>query len=154
MPLRSDWSSTTCPIAHAADTLSDAWVLLILRELFSGRGSFDDIKNATGISDSVLARRLRTMVDSDLVIKANHGYELTASGEQTLPILHAYSRFAALADPSGQWGLTVLCSTCGSTPPSSDWCPTCQHALTAHNTLWQRTSFGASPFHLISGAPA
>ena len=29
MPLRSDWSSTTCPIAHAADVLDEILVLAV-----------------------------------------------------------------------------------------------------------------------------
>jgi hypothetical protein len=88
MPLRSDWSSATCPIAHAADTLADPWVLLILRELFSGRSRFDELRAATGIAESVLARRLRLMTEQRLVERAT-GAERTGPGEPALPSTRA-----------------------------------------------------------------
>ena len=71
MPLRSDWSSTTCPIAHAADVLADPRVLLVLREMFSGRLRFDELREATGAADSVLARRLASMTDAGLITRAS-----------------------------------------------------------------------------------
>lgn len=154
MPLRSDWSSTACPIAHSADALSDPWVLMILRELFTARTTFDEIKSATGIADSVLARRLRSMQDADLIVKTGSGYRLTEDGERTLPILHAYAQVSRLTRPDESWGLTIRCAQCGSVPPSADWCPTCAHPLTTSTTLWSRRSLGDVPFHLVTGAPA
>ena len=94
MPLRSDWSTATCPIARSADVLADPWVLLILRELFSGRTRFDELRDATGAADSVLARRLASMTEAGLVRRDDErGYLLTEVGRETLPILHAYARF-------------------------------------------------------------
>lgn len=36
MPLRSDWSEATCPIARSLDVVGDPWVLLLLREAVQG----------------------------------------------------------------------------------------------------------------------
>jgi len=152
MALRSDWSSSTCPIAHAADVLADPWVLLILRELFSGRTGFDALRDATGAADSVLARRLKTMVEVGLVAR-DEGYLLTDAGRETLPILHAYARFTALSDPDGPWGLTVSCGRCGTVAVSSDWCASCAAPLDADSTRWSRRSMGGEPFAL-AGASA
>ncbi|WP_051670962.1 MULTISPECIES: winged helix-turn-helix transcriptional regulator [unclassified Microbacterium] len=159
MPLRSDWSSATCPIARTADVLADPWVLLILRELFSGRTRFDQLRDATGAADSVLSRRLTAMGEADLIARedpddARSGYRLTAAGRETLPILHAYARFARITDPDGPWGLTVSCGRCGDVSDSVDWCATCAAPLDAGSTRWARRSMGGESFALLAGDAA
>lgn len=152
MPLRSDWSSATCPIAHAADVLADPWVLLVLREMFSGRLRFDELRDATGAADSVLARRLASMTDAGLIERDERGYRLTASGEATLPILHAYAQFTRITDPDGPWGLTVTCGQCGAIAASVDRCDACGAELDAEGTRWARRSMGGTPFALTGAA--
>jgi len=155
MPLRSDWSSSTCPIAHAADVLADPWVLLILRETFSGRARFDELRDATGAADSVLARRLRSMVEAGLLDHDRAtGYRLTDQGAQTLPVLHAYARFTRAVDPDGPWGLTIACARCGAVADAADWCASCGQPLDATTTTWARRSMGGEPFRLHVGAAA
>lgn len=154
MPLRSDWSSATCPIARSADVLADPWVLLILRELFSGRTRFDELRDATGAADSVLARRLASMTDAGLVAREDRDYRLTDAGRQTLPILHAYAQFSRTTDPDGPWGLTVTCGRCGETAASVDWCARCAARLDADTTRWSRRSMGGEPFALVAGGAA
>ena len=159
MPLRSDWSSATCPIARTADMLADPWVLLILREMFSGRTRFDELRDATGAADSVLSRRLSGMGDADLISREDpdagrSGYRLTDAGRETLPILHAYARFARITDPDGPWGLTISCGRCGDEAQSVDWCATCSAPLDADSTRWARRSMGGEPFALPSGRAA
>lgn len=147
MPLRSDWSSSPCPIARAADVLADPWVLVVLRELFSGRSRFDELREATGAADSVLSRRLRTMTGAGLVVhEATGGYRLTDAGARTLPILHAYARFTRAVDPGGPWGLTIACARCGA-ESSADWCTDCARPLDATSTTWARQSIrDGAPF--------
>lgn len=154
MPLRSDWSTATCPIARAADVLADPWVLLILREMFSGRTRFDQLRDATGAADSVLARRLASMTEAGLVAQGDPGYRLTDAGRETLPILHAHARFSRITDPDGPWGLTVSCARCGEVAASSDWCTQCAAPLDADSTRWARRSMGGEPFDLITGSAA
>ncbi len=153
MPLRSDWSSATCPIAHAADVLADPWVLLVLREMFSGRLRFDQLRDATGAADSVLARRLARMSETGLIVRDDAGgYRLTDAGEATLPILHAYAAFTRAVDPDGPWGLTVTCAQCGAVAASADRCDACGATLDAGGTRWARRSMGGEPFALIGAA--
>lgn len=154
MPLRSDWSTATCPIARSADVLADPWVLLILRELFSGRTRFDDLRDATGAADSVLARRLASMSEAGLVAHDDPGYRLTDAGRETLPILHAYARFTRTTAPDDPWGLTISCTNCGELAASADWCTTCAAPLDADTTQWSRRSMGGEPFALASGSAA
>lgn len=154
MPLRSDWSTATCPIARSADVLADPWVLLILRELFSARTRFDELREATGAADSVLARRLASMTEAGLVAHDDPGYRLTDAGRESLPILHAYARFTRALDPDGPWGLTISCARCGAIAASADWCAECAAALDADSTRWARRSMGGEPFALASGSAA
>ena len=160
MPLRSDWSSATCPIAHSADVLADPWVLLILRELFSGRTRFDALREATGAAESVLARRLASMSEAGLIERedprtARSGYRMTDAGRATLPVLHAYARFSRITDPDGPWGLTISCGRCGDVADSADWCTRCAAPLDADSTHWARHSMGGVAFALTSpGSPA
>lgn len=154
MPLRSDWSTATCPIARSADVLADPWVLLILREMFSGRTRFDQLRDATGAADSVLARRLASMTESGLVAQDDPGYRLTDAGRETLPILHAYARFSRMIDPDGPWGLTVSCARCGEVAAAADWCARCSAPLDADSTRWARRSMGGEPFALTTGSAA
>ena len=154
MPLRSDWSSTTCPIARSADVLADPWVLLILRELFSDRTRFDQLREATGAADSVLSRRLTSMVDAGLVVRdggPRSGYRLTDAGRETLPILHAYARFSRVTEPDDGYGLAVSCGRCGQDAASVDWCTNCAAPLDAASTRWSRQSMGGTPFALVAG---
>ncbi len=154
MPLRSDWSASTCPIAHGADVLADPWVLLILREAFSGRARFDELRAGTGAADSVLARRLRSMVDAGLLARVDGAYVVTATGAEALPVLHAYARFTRAVDPEGPWGLTIACARCGTVADAADWCPSCARTLDAATTTWARRSMGGEPFRLHVGAAA
>lgn len=155
MPLRSDWSTATCPIARSADVLADPWVLLVLRELFSGRTRFDELRDATGAADSVLARRLTAMTEAGLVTRGDErGYSLTDAGRETLPILHAFARFSRVTDPDGPWGLQISCARCGGAAASVDRCTTCGASLDADTTLWARRSMGGEPFALLTGTSA
>lgn len=149
MPLRSDWSSATCPIAHAADVLADPWALVVLRELFCGRERFDVLRAATGAADSVLARRLKSLTSAGLIERRDGGgYRLTDAGTATLPILHAYARFSGVVQPDGPWGLVVSCVRCGAAAAASDWCTTCELPLDVDSTAWSRRSMGDMPFAL------
>lgn len=155
MALRSDWSSSTCPIAHAADVLADPWVLLVLREAFSGRTRFDELREATGAADSVLARRLKSMVEAGILHRdAGATYTVTDAGAQTLPILHAYARFTRAVEPDGPWGLTIACARCGTVADAADWCAVCDQPIDAGSTTWARKSLGGEPFRLYLGRDA
>lgn len=101
-----NWAAQTvtdCPIALAAELIGDRWSLLVLRELAFGVNKFDAVQEHLGISRRTLTERLETLVQADIVQRqpyrdpgqrSRHRYELTASGEELLPL------FMAL----GAWG--------------------------------------------------
>lgn len=102
-----------CPAAHALDLVGERWTLLVIRELLFGPKRYTDLQDGLpGIGPNVLAARLRKLEEAGLVAKkrlpppaASTVYELTASGEDLRPVLHALFR----------WGLQVI-----STPAADE----------------------------------
>lgn len=147
MALRTDFSDRACSIARAGGLLADPWILLVLRELLQRNDRFDAIVASTGGAESVISRRLATLVEHGLVVtepyedgrRARHVYRLTAAGRDTLPVLHALSNWEHRhgADPRF---VQVFCTRCGDESPSADWCPTCDLPLDATATAWIKPS--------------
>jgi DNA-binding HxlR family transcriptional regulator len=78
-----------CPIALASETLTQRWMLLIVRELCSGATRFNEIRRGVpGISASLLKQRLDTLERAGIVAPprgrppAPRIYSLTAAGEE------------------------------------------------------------------------
>ncbi len=81
-----------CPIAKAAEVLGEKWTILILRELQYGATRFNDFQRAiSGISPTMLTKRLRELEDHGLITKTNHDYQLTRSGVELAPLLRQYA---------------------------------------------------------------
>ena len=97
MALRSDWSQRKCSMARGLDIFGDPWGMLVLREVFFGNGRFDAMKTRLQVADSVLTRRLASLVESGLLAKQPYDdggrtrqeYVLTSKGEDALPVLNA-----------------------------------------------------------------
>ena len=83
-----------CPVAKATEIIGERWTLLILRELVLGTHRFSDFQRALSrISPSLLAKRLRDLEQSGIIVKKSQqgrrGYEyfLTPAGKQLSPII-------------------------------------------------------------------
>ncbi|MFI7673638.1 winged helix-turn-helix transcriptional regulator [Actinophytocola sp. NPDC049390] len=96
-----------CPVARAAEVLTEPWTLLVLRELLRGAERRADIaKGVPRMSASLLTARLRTLVANGLVVEVVHHprdkrYRLTEAGRGLRPVV----------DQLGRWGQRWL------TPP-------------------------------------
>jgi len=76
-----------CPISRAAEILAERWTLLVVRNLFLGCSTFNEIaRGLPGMSRSLLTQRLRMLEDEGVVRTSakvqGHGkvYELTEMG--------------------------------------------------------------------------
>ncbi len=83
-----------CPIAIAAEVLSERWTLLVLRELLMGSSRFNDLHRGVPLmSTSLLSQRLRELERAGLVRRTplpsgkSSGYCLTEAGEALRPII-------------------------------------------------------------------
>lgn len=93
-----------CPLAMAAEFLCTRWTLLILRELFLGSNSFNDIsKGVARMSRSLLSARLKELTERGIVSKQKTAnsphakYQLTQAGEALKSVVFS------LADWSQEW---------------------------------------------------
>jgi DNA-binding HxlR family transcriptional regulator len=84
-------------IGRALDVLGDQWVLLILQLAFRRVRRFNDFRDTLGISEAVLAARLRTLVDAGVFYRRPYRderrtrdeYRLTDAGLELWQILVA-----------------------------------------------------------------
>jgi DNA-binding HxlR family transcriptional regulator len=91
-----------CSFEKAVEHLADRWIFLIVRELamHGPRGFNAIVEGLPGINRSVLSRRLHTLEDLGLIVRASGPrgriapYRLSRAGEQLVPTLRALNRWA------------------------------------------------------------
>ena len=78
-----------CPITRAAELFSERWTPMILRELICGSSRFSELQSGLpGIPRSLLASRLKTLADADVIVRLTGDsprkvrYELTQRGRE------------------------------------------------------------------------
>ncbi len=83
-----------CPVAQAAEVLTERWTLLVLRELLMGSTRFNEIQRGVPrMSSSLLSKRLRELERSELLTRESlkgergHAYRLTPAGEALGPLV-------------------------------------------------------------------
>jgi DNA-binding HxlR family transcriptional regulator len=94
---------TFCPVGAALNVIGERWTLLIVRDLLLGPRRYSELlKGLGGIPTDILAARLRTLQEQDIVRHTGTGrggrYELTESGQALAPVLREL----------GQWGADRL----------------------------------------------
>ena len=65
-----DWSDADpddCPVGMTIDLLGEKWMLLIVRDVVNGVHRFEDLRQHLGVSDGVLADRLRKLVATGIL---------------------------------------------------------------------------------------
>jgi len=87
-----------CPIARASEVLGERWTNLVVRELFAGSESFNDLRRGLPLmSPSLLSSRLKSLEDVDIVerreINGSVSYHLTEAGWELQPILLQLGRW-------------------------------------------------------------
>jgi len=160
MALRQDWSEHPCPIARSLDVLGDPWIVLILREAFTGTRRFDKFRDHLAIADNILSNRLQKMVDNGLLERAvyrgeqrtHHEYLLTDSARELLPLLHTLAIWGErhTKAPKKSAHMTIRHVDCGEITTQSETCSHCGEALTSANTEWKRTWISREPVALAS----
>ena len=93
----TDLQRSGCPINLTLEVVGDKWSLLIIRDMmFGNRRHFRELltKSEEGISSNILADRLKTLLDADIITREDDPshkqkgiYSLTERGIELLPIL-------------------------------------------------------------------
>lgn len=93
-------SHSHCPVGHATALLGDRWSMLIVREALGGVDRYLAFKEALGISDHTLTRRLGHLQDIGVLRRDDEAparYHLTEAGRDLARVL------AVLGDWAMQW---------------------------------------------------
>ncbi|MGY5031384.1 winged helix-turn-helix transcriptional regulator [Streptomyces sp. 900116325] len=119
-----EMSTENCTVQRTLDVVGEKWTLLILRDAFNGVRRFDDFRRHVGLSEAVLAGRLRKLVAAGVLetfpyqeqgSRTRHEYRLTRKGRDLWPVLVALRQWgeAYVADADGPV-LDIRHSDCGA----------------------------------------
>lgn len=146
MPLRSDWSDELCPVRRSLDVLGDPWVLLIIRDVLHGRGRFDSLRDNLRISEAVLSRRLRSMVEAGLLQRVEYqdggrtrqGYAATPAATELLPVLQQLALWGERHTkmPSDGAHMAMMHEVCGQETTQAETCSHCGEPLRSEDMSW------------------
>lgn len=104
-----------CPVETTLLLIGNKWKVLILRDLMPGTKRFGELrKSVGGVSQKVLAEKLREMEEDGLVVRTAYAeipprveYSLTDLGKSLKPILDAMEKWGwAYKDLMKQQGQT------------------------------------------------
>ncbi|MET9213760.1 MULTISPECIES: winged helix-turn-helix transcriptional regulator [unclassified Nocardia] len=141
---KTEFADIVCSIARTVGIVGERWTPLILRDLFLGITRFEDLRRDLGIASNVLADRLRTLRDNEIVEARVYQdnpvrteYVLTERGRDLYPVLTMLLAWGDrwLSAPDGP-PLTVVHRDCGHITEGVVVCHHCATPLTATNVTW------------------
>jgi DNA-binding HxlR family transcriptional regulator len=101
-------STENCPVGTALSVLGEKWTLLLVRDALNGVRRFDDFRRHIGLSEALLADRLRKLVEAGVL--STHAYQeegrrerleyrLTEKGRELLPVIVALKQWGEAHAP-------------------------------------------------------
>lgn len=135
--------TSPCPIERSDPVVGDRYVMRILRELFSGNTSFEEIQAQADITPQMASTRLKKMVATGLVERRRRGankrqrdYILTEMGKSLFPVLLALREWGETWQKDADEGAATryIHKPCGRDPGLSAVCPHCLVPL-AHDEV-------------------
>lgn len=105
-------STENCTVQRTLELIGDKWSLLVLRDAMNGVRRFDDLRRHVGLSEAILADRLRKLVAAGVLettpyrepgSRTRHEYRLTEKGWDLWPAMIALKQWGDryTADPEG-----------------------------------------------------
>jgi DNA-binding HxlR family transcriptional regulator len=96
MKLKS-FKHLNCSLAQTLSVIGEHWMMLIIRDAFSGLRRFDEFQRSLGIARNVLSDRLRKLVESGILEKSegpgHPEYRLTEKGLELQPVMLAMTQW-------------------------------------------------------------
>ena len=137
----SELSQEPCSVARSVAVIGDRWTLMILRDCFLGIRRFEDFERRLGISRSIVADRLKGLVEEGVLRReayqdrpVRHEYRLTDKGLALHPVIMAIVHWGDVhyGGPEGpplihrhrrcgcDFAPVTTCSECGETVSARD----------------------------------
>jgi DNA-binding HxlR family transcriptional regulator len=121
-------------------------VLLIVRDVLHGRGRFDSLRDNLRVSEAVLSRRLRAMVDAGLLVRVDYrdggrtrqGYAATEAAAELLPVLQQLALWGErhTSTPAGGGHMAMIHEACGNETTQAEICSVCGGGLVPEEMIW------------------
>lgn len=142
---RFRYSSDNCSVARTLAVVGERWTLLILREAFYGVRRFDEMQQRLGVARNVLAARLQTLVEHELLVRHPYKeagrrerfeYRLTDRGRDLYPALVSLMQWGDryLADDAGP-AVVIEHKDCGAAVHTELTCEAGHGGLNARDTV-------------------
>lgn len=137
----SDLADANCSIARSVAVIGDRWTLMILRDGFLGVRRFEDFERRLGISRSVIADRLKHLVDEGVLRRepyqdnpVRHEYRLTPKGLDLHPVIMAIVHWGDV-HAAGEAGPPMIHrhKACGCDFHAVQVCSECGEPVTARD---------------------
>ncbi|WP_030682120.1 winged helix-turn-helix transcriptional regulator [Streptomyces sp. NRRL B-1347] len=132
MALGKDYAAQECSIARALEVVGERWTLLVVRDALYGVRRYNDFLVHLGIPRAVLAARLQTLVDADVLEKRpcaeaprRHEYVVTERGRALWPTLRALSAWGRETSADAAPLRYFRHAACGTELGASGECPAC-----------------------------
>jgi len=137
----TELSAEPCSLARSVAVIGDRWTLMLLRDCFLGIRRFEDFERRLGISRSLIAERLKRLVEEGVLRReayqdrpVRHEYRLTDKGLDLHPVMMAIVHWGDM-HYAGETGPPLIHRhrVCGHdfTPVMS--CSECARTLTARD---------------------
>ena len=91
---RDDLKDQPCSMARTVAVIGDRWTLMLLRDCFLGVRRFDTFQERLGISRTIVAERLKLLVDEGVLARVRYQdrpprdeYRLTPKGFDLYPVV-------------------------------------------------------------------
>lgn len=143
-----------CSVGRTLDLVGERWTLLILRDAMNGVRRFDAFHRHVGLSEAVLADRLRKLVAAGILAtrpyrepgsRTRSEYRLTTKGWDLWPAMMALMQWGDkyAADPEGP-ALEVRHAQCGAEIHAVVECPA-DHTVLTYRDVTVHQGPGARP---------
>lgn len=144
-----DFDTENCGVHRSLAVIGEKWTLLLIRDAANGVHRFDDFRRHVGLSEAVLADRLRTLVAQGIFEtreyqepgqRRRHEYRLTAKGWDLFPALIALAQWGDAylrTDGAERW--QIRHRTCGHPVRAEVRCSHDHRKLTPRDTESSRT---------------
>jgi DNA-binding HxlR family transcriptional regulator len=128
--LGKGYAEQDCALARALEVVGERWTLLIVRDAFYGVRRFSDFQAHLDIPRAVLADRLSSLVSDGVLERVpdpEHGarylYELTTSGRELWPVIHALLSWGGRHRQTNS--RLFMHADCGTVLDEDGRCPNC-----------------------------